>query len=71
MVLAALDGSQDVLVQSGSWIASDPSVDVDAKWGGGKTFFSGEGSGAAALQRTRRHVDVQLRRHPIHHPRAG
>ena len=42
-VLAALDGSQDVLVQSGSWIASDPSVDVDAKWGGGKTFFSGEG----------------------------
>jgi uncharacterized protein (TIGR00266 family) len=43
MVLAGLDGSQDVLVQSGSWIASDPSVDVDAKWGGGKTFFSGEG----------------------------
>lgn len=43
MVLAALDGSQDVLVQSGSWIASDPSVDVDASWGGGKTFFSGEG----------------------------
>jgi uncharacterized protein (TIGR00266 family) len=43
MVLAPLDGSQDVLVQSGSWIASDPSVDVDAKWGGGKTFFSGEG----------------------------
>ena len=24
MVLAGLDGSQDVLVQSGSWIASDP-----------------------------------------------
>ena len=43
MVLAGLDGNQDVLVQSGSWIASDPSVDVDAKWGGGKTFFSGEG----------------------------
>jgi uncharacterized protein (TIGR00266 family) len=43
MVLAPLDGSQDLLVQSGSWIASDPSVDVDAKWGGGKTFFSGEG----------------------------
>ena len=31
------------MVQSGSWIASDPAVDVDAKWGGGKTFFSGEG----------------------------
>ena len=31
------------MVQSGSWIASDPSIDVDSKWGGGKTFFSGEG----------------------------
>ena len=34
MSLATLDGSQAVLVQSGSWIASDPSIDVDAKWGG-------------------------------------
>jgi uncharacterized protein (TIGR00266 family) len=30
-------------VQSGSWIASDPSVEVDTKWGGAKTFFGGEG----------------------------
>ena len=30
-------------VQSGSWIASDPGVDVDTKWGGAKTFFGGEG----------------------------
>ena len=30
-------------VQSGSWIASDPEVDVDTKWGGAKTFFGGEG----------------------------
>ncbi len=36
-------GSAGLLVQSGSWIASDPSVTVDSKWGGGKTFFSGEG----------------------------
>ena len=43
LTLARLDGSRAVLVQSGSWIASDPSVDVDSKWGGGKTFFSGEG----------------------------
>jgi len=43
MSLATLDGSGALLVQSGSWIASDASVDVDAKWGGGKTFFSGEG----------------------------
>jgi uncharacterized protein (TIGR00266 family) len=43
LTLARLDGSRAVLVQSGSWIASDPSIDVDSKWGGGKTFFSGEG----------------------------
>ncbi len=43
MTLAPLDGRQDLLVQSGSWIASDPSIDVDAKWGGGRSFFSGEG----------------------------
>jgi len=43
MAMATLDGSGSLLVQSGSWIASDPSIDVDAKWGGGKTFFSGEG----------------------------
>jgi uncharacterized protein (TIGR00266 family) len=36
-------GSAGLLVQSGSWVASDSSVDVDSKWGGGKTFFSGEG----------------------------
>ena len=30
-------------VQSGSWIASDPDIDVDTKWGGAKTFFGGEG----------------------------
>ena len=29
-----LDGSTGLLVQSGSWIASDASVDVDSKWGG-------------------------------------
>lgn len=43
MSLVTLDGSTTLLVQSGSWIASDPGIDVDAKWGGGKTFFSGEG----------------------------
>ncbi len=43
MTLARLGGTGAVLVQSGSWIASDPTVDVDAKWGGGKSFFSGEG----------------------------
>jgi uncharacterized protein (TIGR00266 family) len=38
-----MNGSGSLLVQSGSWIASDPAIDVDSKWGGGKTFFSGEG----------------------------
>lgn len=43
MTQVALDGTRALLVQSGSWIASETTVDVDAKWGGGKTFFSGEG----------------------------
>ncbi|MBU1865347.1 MAG: TIGR00266 family protein, partial [Actinobacteria bacterium] len=43
MALATIGGSGALLVQSGSWIASDPSIEVDAKWGGSKMFFSGEG----------------------------
>ena len=36
-------GGQDLLVQSGSWVASDAGVEVDSKWGGAKGFFSGAG----------------------------
>ena len=43
MVTIPLTGQGALLVQSGSWIASDSGVDVDASWGGGKSFFSGEG----------------------------
>ncbi len=43
MAEVTLDGRGALLVQSGSWIASDPSIDVDSKWGGGRSFFSGEG----------------------------
>ena len=32
-----------IMVQSGSWLASEAGVTVDTKWGGAKTFFSGEG----------------------------
>lgn len=42
MALVALEGP-DLLVQSGSWVASDTGVTVDAKWGGAKGFFSGAG----------------------------
>jgi uncharacterized protein (TIGR00266 family) len=38
----ALD-DETLFVQSTSFIASDPSIDVDTKFGGGKTFFGGEG----------------------------
>ena len=38
-----VDNSGALMVQSGSWLASDPDVQVDTKWGGGRTFFSGEG----------------------------
>jgi uncharacterized protein (TIGR00266 family) len=43
MTMVSLDGQGALYVQSGSWIASDPTIDVDTKWGGSKTFFSGEG----------------------------
>jgi uncharacterized protein (TIGR00266 family) len=43
MTMVSVDGSQALFVQSGSWIASDPTIDVDTKWGGSKTFFSGAG----------------------------
>lgn len=36
-----LDGG--LLVQSGSFLAADPDVDVDTKFGGGRSFFGGEG----------------------------
>ncbi|HVM09378.1 MAG TPA: TIGR00266 family protein [Acidimicrobiales bacterium] len=36
-----LDGT--MFVQSGSYLASAPQVQVDASWGGAKTFFAGEG----------------------------
>jgi len=32
-----------LMVQSGSYMASTPGVEVDTKWGGAKTFFGGEG----------------------------
>lgn len=42
IVVMPLDG-QELIVQSGSYLASDLSVSVDTKWGGAKTFFGGEG----------------------------
>ena len=39
----ALDGSSTWMVQSGSFLASNPTVEVDTKWGGAKSFFAGEG----------------------------
>jgi uncharacterized protein (TIGR00266 family) len=38
-----VDGSKAIMVQSGSWLAGEASVTVDTRWGGAKTFFSGEG----------------------------
>ena len=33
----------ELIIQSGSFVASDPSVELDTKWAGFKGFFSGEG----------------------------
>ncbi len=34
---------QNLIVQSGSFLASEPDITVETKWGGAKTFFGGEG----------------------------
>jgi len=34
---------QELIVQSGSYLASSTSVTVDSKWGGARSFFGGEG----------------------------
>jgi uncharacterized protein (TIGR00266 family) len=42
--LFSLDlNSETVLVQSGSYVASEMGINLDTKWGGAKTFFSSEG----------------------------
>jgi uncharacterized protein (TIGR00266 family) len=38
-----LNGGYDVMLQSGAFIASVPSVLLDTKWAGAKGFFSGNG----------------------------
>jgi uncharacterized protein (TIGR00266 family) len=35
--------NETLMVQSGSYVASSPGVNVDTKWGGAKTFFGSEG----------------------------
>ena len=41
--LIALDLAESMLVQSGSYVASELGVQIDTKWGGAKTFFASEG----------------------------
>ena len=35
--------NEALLVQSGSYVASETSINLDTKWGGAKTFFASEG----------------------------
>ena len=41
--IATIELNGTMFVQSGSFLASDLGITVDAKWGGAKTFFAGEG----------------------------
>lgn len=41
--IAELELAGSMYVQSGSYLGSSVGIDVDAKWGGAKTFFGGEG----------------------------
>jgi uncharacterized protein (TIGR00266 family) len=36
-------GDETVMVQSGSYVASEMAIEVDTKWGGARTFFASEG----------------------------
>jgi len=38
-----LDGSYEVMLNSGAYLAASTSVQLDTKWGGAKGFFSGTG----------------------------
>jgi len=38
-----LDGSRGMLIQSKAYLCSAPTVNVDAKWAGARSFFAGEG----------------------------
>ena len=42
MVVLDLNG-ESLMVQSGGYVASGGGIEVDTKWGGGKTFFASEG----------------------------
>ncbi len=42
-IMALELSGQALLIQSGSFLAATPEIDIDTKWGGGKTFFSREG----------------------------
>lgn len=42
IVVFPLSG-QEVIVQSGSYLASETGINVDTKWGGARSFFGGEG----------------------------
>ena len=41
--LIQIEVSGEMLVQSGSYLASAPEIGIDTKWGGARSFFAGEG----------------------------
>jgi uncharacterized protein (TIGR00266 family) len=42
IVVLDLQG-EELMVQSGGFLAASPGIDIDTKWGGAKTFFASEG----------------------------
>ncbi len=43
IVTYELDGSKGLVMQSTAFLCSAPTVEIDTKWGGGRSFFGGEG----------------------------
>ena len=57
MRVMSLQGDGALMVQSGSFIASSPTLEIDTKWTGSKTFFASEG---AIMLRISGHGDVAI-----------
>ncbi len=43
MLVVNMEGEENLLVQSGAYVASSDGISIDTKWGGAKTFFASEG----------------------------
>ena len=56
--------SDRLMVQSGSFVATEMNIEIDTKWSGAKTFFASEGLVMLRAFGHRQAAGLLLRRHP-------